>query len=232
MKKQKNYYKKFWIILISIIWTWIITIYASWGLEKELTNSVSSWVWANSSVQEFSPGGSEWTNFATYYINNEDNSSIIWNYFKWYYYDSIYWFFKLDWNSIDKYQNVRIVNSTDKCSWYWYKLGWYAYSENFWFVDFSYDDDNFVYYCVGDKKLYWYAYLESIWFQNFEWIWFEIIPEIINQAETIESNTFVNDNTEITDWSNKNENKNNNDIIQWNIQYIKDTDWSVFYIIK
>lgn len=226
MKKQKNYYKKLWIILISMLWLWFSIVYATWST-KYLSYDKADFVWANGSEIEFSvvPDGNS---FATYYTNREDNSSIIWNYFSGYYYDSVYWFFKLDWNSSWNSNNVRIINSTDKCDWYWYKLGWYAYSENFWFVDFSYNDTYFVYYCVNDKELHWYAYLENIWFQSFEWIWFEIIPEVVSDANIIESDDFVNDNTEIT-----NPNYDNPEqVIHWNIQHIKDTDWSVFYIIK
>ena len=226
MKKQKNYYKKLWIILISVLWLWIITVYAAWGA-KYLSHDKSDWVWTSGSKIEFSvvPDGNS---FATYYVNPNNNSSIIWNYFKWYYYDSVYWFFKLDWNSSWNSNNVRIVNSTDKCDWYWYKLGWYAYSENFWFIDFSYNNTYFVYYCVNDKELHWYAYLENIWFQSFEWIWFEIVPEVTNNTSTVESSDFVNDNTEITNPNYENPEQ----VIHWNIQHIKDTDWSVFYIIK
>ncbi len=209
-----------------MLWLWITMVYAIWTTTY-LSHDTANWEWANGSIIEFSvvPDGN---NFATYYANKEDNSSIIWNYFIGYYYDSVYWFFKLNWDSDWSPQNVRIVNSTEKCDWYWYKLGWYAYSEDFWFVDFSYNEDYFVYYCVWDKELHWYAYLENIWFQNFDWIWFEIAPQVNSNIDTIESDDFVNDDTEITNPNYDNE----SEVIHWNIQHIKDTDWSVFYIIK
>jgi len=229
MKKQKNYWKKLWFLIFCTIWLiWISTlVYASWSLVRDLDNSVSTWVWANGSVTEFTVDWTKWTAYATKYANKEDNSSIIWNYFAWYYYDSVYWFFKLNWSDNES-ENVRIVNSTDKCDWYWYKLWWYAYSEDFWFVDFSYNDDYFVYYCVWDKKLHWYAYMENIWFQNFEWITFDINPEVTSDAIQINDDSFVNDNTEIT----KPEYENDKDVINWNIQYINDRKWSIFYIVK
>ncbi len=235
MKKQKNYYKKFWILAIIFSFLAIITAisYAAWNIKKELANSKANSPWANGSIQEFTPNWTSWTNFATFYNNKKNNSSIIWNFLSWYYYDSVYWFFKLDWSS-DESKNVRIVDSTDKCPWYWYKLGWYAYSENFWFVDFSYDNNIFVYYCIDNTVsewgyLKWYAYLENIWFQNFDWIKFSIKPEVVNNSALInDENNFVNDNTEITNP----EFENDSDVINWNIQYLNDTKWSTFYIIK
>ena len=231
MKKQKNYYKKFWIIgllaLISAI------TYASWGLKKQLPNSVATSPWSNNSIQEFTPSWTEWTSYATFYVNKDNNSSIIWNFLSWYYYDSVYWFFRLDWDSPWSTKNVRIVDSTDKCPWYWYKLWWYAYSDNFWFVDFSYDENIFVYYCI-DKTipewwyLDWYAYLENVWFQNFKWIKFSIKPEVTSDSDVVNDDNFVNDNTEIT----KPDFENDSDVINWNIQYLNDRKWSIFYIIK
>jgi hypothetical protein len=209
-----------------MLWLWITIVYAATWKTVYLSHDTANWSWSNDSKIEFSVVP-DWNNFATYYTNKEDNSSIIWNYFKGYYYDSAYWYFKLDWSS-DKSKNVRIVDSTDKCNWYWYKLWWYAYSEDFWFIDFSYDDSHFVYYCVLDKELHWYAYLDKIWFQNFDWIWFEIAPQVDSDTGVVESDDFVNDKTEITNPYYENE----DDVIWWNVQYIKDTKWSVFYIIK
>ena len=229
MKKQKNYYKKLWTILFFfffIAWLSIIT-YANWSIEKEIKD-IADQTWANGSKVEFTPNWTSWTSYATIYVNFWDNSSIIWNYFKWYYYDSVYWFFKLNWSN-DESKNVRIVNSTTKCSdWYWYKLWWYAWSENFWFINFSYNKDYFVYYCLKDKKLHWYAYMKDVWFQNFEWIDFEIKPTPSSQAIQVDDDNFINDTTEITNPKYEIEDQ----VINWNIQYMNDKKGSIFYIIK
>jgi hypothetical protein len=234
MKKQKNYYKKFWIIISSILFIllWVAFTYANLISSKELPHFKATENWWNWSITEFTVNWTQWTANATQYVNKENNSSIIGNYLKWYYYDSVYWFFKLDWSN-DESKNVRIINSTDKCNGYWYKLWWYAYSENFWFIDFSYDNNTFVYYCVWEWswwnwKLHWFAYMPNIWFQNFEWIEFDIKPEVTTKAAEIQDDSFVNDTTEIT----KPEFENDIEAINWNAQYLNDRKWSIFYIIK
>lgn len=169
------------------------------------------------------------------YVNKGNNSTVIGNYFQWYYYDSSAWFFRLDWSS-DTSENVRIIGSTGACpSWYGYKLWGYAYSETVGFIDFDYNSTVFVYYCEVDKTLHGFAYGELIWFQNFEGIGFEIIPNIGTVAElTTSSGTFVNDTTSISDvvtftWATSNYDYNT---IGWDTFNIDTTEESIFYIIK
>ena len=111
---------------------------------------------------------------AASYINKNNDSDIIENYFTGAYYDSQFEFFQLNW-STDTTKNVRIIGTTGKCSsGYGYKLGWFAYNDQAGFVRFDFSDSLYVYYCQSDKKLHGYAYSEHIGFQNFEWIGFEI----------------------------------------------------------
>ncbi len=133
------------------------------------------------------------------YINKWNNSSVVGNYFVWYYHDSLWWYFRTNWSSNEN-QNVRVVWSTDACpNSYGYKLWWYAYNEYFWFVDFDYDSSNFVYYCIWDKRLHGYSYSSDLWFQNFEDIEFEIevIPSTVAEEPT-GNELFVNDSTWVT----------------------------------
>lgn len=51
----------------------------------------------------------------TSYINKNNDSDTIGNYLRGYYYDTQFGFFRLDWNTADTSQNVRIISSTDKC---------------------------------------------------------------------------------------------------------------------
>jgi len=175
------------------------------------------------------------------YINRWNNSSIIWNYFSWYYYDTILWFFETDWSS-SLSENVRVVWSTPKCGTsYGYKLWGYAYSATYGFVDFDYNDDIYVYYCVGDSQLYWYSYSEQVWFQDFEWITFPIAVEwaVIPDTPT-GSWSFANEGVDTSDnsiWedppdgeavnSNFTPNTIQNDVIEFDV----DRE-SLFYIIK
>ena len=164
------------------------------------------------------------------YWNAGNNSTVIGNYFKWYYHDSVFWYFKLDW-STDSSENVNITKSTSACStWYGYKLGWYAYSEYFWFMDFDYNSNIFVYYCVDDNELHGHAYNDNIWFQNFEGIVFDVLPNVGTITENTSTGVFVNDNTKINFpnfWDG-----NINSYISGDMIQLEDDKESIFYIIK
>lgn len=240
MKKQKNSLKKFIktiskfsiftkILILGFFSIWLS--YWAWSIVKWLIQKdVSISPWAYNSTITFT--NEPWKE--TYYVNSWNNSAIIWDYFKGYYYDSIFWYFKLDWSN-EKNDNVRIIGSTDKCStWYGYKFWGKAKSNNAWFIDFNYSNDKFVYYCLDDEKLYWEAYWKYIWIQKFDWIDVKIVdPDTIDQ--TIGNTNFVNDITNITDtnppvtWIDSNKWFEN---IWWDTYQFDDTDESIFYIIK
>lgn len=182
------------------------------------------------------------------YFNKGNNSSIIWNYFSGYYYDSMYGFFQTDWSTSDV-ENVRIIGSTSACgNSYGYKLWGYAYSPSSWFVDFDFNSSIFVYYCVNDGSLHGHAYSDALWLQNFEDIAFDIeVASITVAEEPTGTGAFTNDNTqiltpveddddpaEIQDPNTPDDNDSNfsptsiqNDIIEFNTD--KET---LFYIIK
>lgn len=218
--KNKLLYIAFSLIILS----WVM-VYASQSIE--ITKQTSTWVWSNSSNITFSIDSYTWS---TKYINHNDDSEIIWNYFEWYYYDNYMWFFKLNW-SADTTKNVKIISSTNKCVWgYWYKIWWYAYSNHYWLIDFDYNNDIFVYYCTIDNKLHWYAYLETIWFQNFEWIKIENISPA-NIAVNSNNPFFVNDSSMIllTDYKESNWELS---VVDWEKKNIHYWDESIFYIFK
>jgi hypothetical protein len=175
-------------------------------------------------------------------VNKWDNSSIIWNYFTGLYYDSVLWFFKTDWSN-NASENVRIVDSTSKCpSGYWYKLWGFAKSEDFWFVDFDYNSNIFVYYCVSDGSLHGFSYSLNNWFQNFEGISFEVQKQASNPSPAPSWTwNFVNDNTSITQPNTPTESPNewqaiNSNFTPETIQNdsfkFESTSESLFYIIK
>ncbi len=235
MKKQTNNFKKiFFTIFCLFVFSYGI-VFALDKVAENIANQSASDVGSNNSLVSFLTG---WNNDPQY-INAGNNSTVIGNYFSWYYYDSVYGFFRLDWDlSGDVKNNVHVSWSTSKCdSWYGYKIWGYAYSENFWFIDFDYNSSTYVYYCIDDKKMHGYAYSDLIWFQNFEWIWFEIITRPIDTlAETTTNTWFVNDTTNVVD-------TDNNPNQPWIIDYqptkigtdtfeFKDTSESIFYIIK
>ena len=167
-----------------------------------------------------------------YYVNNRNNSTIIGNYFEWYYYDKLYWSFKLDWSG-NKNENVRVINWTNRCStWYWYNLWWKAKSENWWFIDFAW-----VYYCLSDKELHWKGYNKYTWYQDFEWIAFEIITKSNVNIIKDTNDIFVNDNNTVDEkneleWGDTETANAWGFKIWWNEFYIDDKTESIFYIIK
>lgn len=180
----------------------VSTIFFSYAYAADTTfdtfvTQISSWLWSNNSEISTElyprPSGS-----GAYYINKWNNSSIIWNYFEGYYYDSVLWYFQFDW-SVNQSENVRVVGSTSECSdSYWYKLGGYSYSPSFWYVDFDYDEDIYVYYCEDEGFLRWYAYNSFTWFQNFTWITFDIgtTSDIVSDPPEWDD-TFVNSSTDV-----------------------------------
>lgn len=200
-----------------------LALAVTWDLDITTQNAIN--LGSNSSLISVST----WS--TTQYINENNDSETIWNSFSWYYYDSAFWFFKLNWSSTWS-NNVRVVSSTDKCSsGYWYKIWWYAYSEYAWLIDFDFNNDIFVYYCESDSKLHWFAYSENNWFQNFDWIWLDLISVTTNIPEIFQNNWdpfFVNNNTMLL------ENKNDifTNAIQWqrnNVEVAKET---IFYVLK
>ena len=227
-------------ILISLSLTLWVVFAATW-IELLISQQSSSNLWSNNSTISFSTW---WISKSTYYVNQWNNSTIIWNYLKWYYYDNIFGYFRLDWSN-DKNQNVRIVWTTSKCwSWVWYKLWWKAkgvYStggndkESAWFIDFDHNSSTFVYYCESDKKLHWKWYSRWIWYQDFEWIWFEILSDWTSTTTfTWAIDIFLNDTTdvniiEVFTWSNSNVWI---DKILWEQFKFDTTQESIFYIIK
>jgi len=194
-----------------------------------LPDDIADAAGSNGSIIETGAGTSE-----VAYVNKWNNSTVVWNYFQWYYYDSLLGFFRLDWSS-NTSENVRIVGSTGACpSGYGYKLWGYAYSEASGFIDFDYNGSIFVYYCETDKSLHGHAYSELVWFQNFEGIGFEIIPNIWTIAEVTGTGVFVNDVTNIIDivtYTGATSNYDYN-VIWWDIVNLDTTEESIFYIIK
>ena len=241
---QKNIWKQLALLPILFCGLLFSYTYAADVVSENFSNQTSTGTWSNNSIISVDSNLS--------YVNKWDNSSVIWNYFTWFYYDSFLWYFQTDWNDSNQSENVRITWSTWKCStWYGYKLWGYAWSNSVGYIDFDYNDDVFVYYCVGTWELEWYAYSTFVGFQNFEWIAFDIDVEPVTETEDIPNSstwTFVNESTTIIDsgnieWNDKiswndnasveNNNSNfstdtiQNDLIEFDTKYE-----SLFYIIK
>ncbi len=176
-------------------------VYAADTTSDTFISQSSTGLWSNNSVisTEFYARPS-WS--GAYYINRWNNSSVIWNYFEGFYYDSILWYFELDWSN-NQNENVRIIGSTSLCpNSYWYKLWGYSYSPHFWYMDFDFNQNTFVYYCEEDSSLRWYAYNSFNWFQNFAWIEFDIWAESdVEVTPPAPEETFVNSGTEVDDES-------------------------------
>ncbi len=220
--KIKKFFRfKLWLfIILASLWTVYASDFFSWTILSQNASSVGS----NGSNIQIISGEEPW------YWNAWNNSTVIWNYFRWFYYDSVFWYFQLDWSG-QKDENVSVVWSTTACwNWYWYKLWGFAYSPYYGFIDFDYSNNIFVYYCVDDSSLHGYAYNENIWFQNFEGIGFEIIGEVGTVSEDVSDGIFVNDSTKINlenfwDW-------NIRSYLWWDLIQWEDDKESIFYIIK
>lgn len=237
MKKDKNFFLKFfkkrkkeinniYFIIPLFFFLWVLAVFAS-DIFYDIPYGLATNPWSNNSIIRFSHGED------TRYVNKWADSSVVGNYFSEYYYDSVLWFFRLDW-STNMQDNVRIIGPTTKCnSWYGYKLWGFAKSDYYGFMDFDYNNDIFVYYCNFDKSLHWYAYTKHNWFQAFDGVGFEILPikSFINISWT---GIFVNDTTKvgieyIYTWSNSEALYNS---LWWDIFNFDDTKDSIFYIIK
>lgn len=169
------------------------------------------------------------------YMNEWDNVDITGNYFRWYYYDPIYWFFKLDW-STNKNENVHIKWWSNKCSsWYWYSLRGSAQSETVGKIYFDYNNEYQVYYCLSDNKLHWKAYSPVIWKQDFEWVEFDIFTPITqNSTVTQKSDLFLNDSTVIFYIKSK-ENLTpiqEENVDEWTLKAFYEWSENIFYIFK
>ena len=235
-KKEKVFFIK--IITFSFIMLfWATVAYWTDTIWEYIKTQTATLKGSNNSEVTFS------NNLTTYYINKDNNNSSIWDYFKGYYYDNRFWYFRLDW-SPTKTNNTRIVSTTSKCaSWDWYKLWGFAYSKYAWYIDFDYDSNIYVYYCESDEKLHGYWYSKHLWFQAFEWIWFKIVS--IDTTPDIEDDGwFTNDwsviENDTTNWTNNWSSENiwgwdryeieNAEIIEWDWAFNKDE--SIFWIIR
>lgn len=237
-KKNKTLVS-FLIALSLTVWV----VFAATWVELFISKQSSLNRWSNNSLISFST----WST-TTHYINEGNNSTIIWNYLKGYYYDSVFWYFRLDWSS-DKKENVRIVWTTSKCtSWFGYKLWWKAkwvYStawldigadlDSAWYIDFDHNSSTFVYYCEVDKSLHWKWYSRWIWYQDFEWIWFEVVVDWTSETIfTWSTDIFINDNTDLDQikvFTGSDSNVSTDELL-WEKYHFDTTKGSLFYIIK
>ncbi len=227
MNKQKikriiKFQKYLILFLVLIIWIWAWTVFANSFVKLQINEHI------NNNIRWIDIKSNSWA----YYVNYRNNSSIINNYFKGYYYDQLYWVFKLDWSS-NKNENVRIINWSYRCAtWYWYNLWWKAKWLHWWFIDFSW-----VYYCLSDKKLHWKWYSKYFGVQEFDWISFEIITEAEDISVINNKDFFINDSTRIMDrniidWNNSETSNASDFTLWWEKFFIDDTKESIFYIIK
>ena len=126
----------------------------------------------------------------TKYYNKNSNSDIIGNYLSGSYYSTTYGYFD--------FIDVSFVWSTSACiNGYGYRLSGKAKSETGGFIDFWYNKNTFVYYCMNDSKLYGKAYMPSLWEQIFDGITFSILPNLSTPNLPTENTFFVNNVTTI-----------------------------------
>jgi len=239
-KKKKFFSIKIFFLKISlfIIITFFSIIWITYAIDviwDYIKTQISTWTWTNSNKIIFS------NKKTTYYINKDDDNILIWDQLRWYYYDNIYWYFRLDWSQ-DLARNV-YINDWPYNIWWCneaYSFTWSAYSKYMWYIDFYYDSNNFVYYCNDDDKkiIYWTGYTELLWKQIFDWIKInirkkQIINDITEKVITQDDNNYIENTGSIQ--SNYNWNNNNiwgGDKYEIENSTINKLEWNVFWIIK
>ena len=227
MKKIKNTSFQKWKLILAILMLSFSTAYGAEKLSDEIGTQDATQNGSNNSLVQFYNDNDSYD--ANYY-NQQDNSTIIGNFLEWFYYDSLYGMFEMDW-STEQDNNVRIISSTPACATgYWYKFWWYAKSDMIGLINFNFSDSTYVYYCEDDQMLHGYAYSAYAWFQSFEWIQFTINPTVEEVETATWSTIFLNDTTKISQpniW-----NQNTNTFIGWDIIELDDDKETIFYIIK
>jgi len=150
-------------------------------------------------------------------INLDNNTDLEWDYFSWFYHDSAYWPFEMQfsafsWNSSNS-NWVRITwtivnDCNNNTTHIWYKLDGFSYSPNFWAMDFNYNSSNYVYICVPRDEnsdeisyLWWNAYSELIGTQHFWGIEFEEL--YVDNTDDSNDTRFVK-----IEWVTSSQNKN------------------------
>ena len=137
MKKNLSLSKKqFFAIVTVCIFCCSSFVYAMWVVLGNINYVKSTQNGSNNSVIHFSTWTyNSWT-YYTKYANKDNDSIIIWDYLKWYYYDTELWFFLLDWDIVNVDNNIYFSAFTSKCNtWNWYKLSWYARWRNTWLIN-------------------------------------------------------------------------------------------------
>jgi hypothetical protein len=187
--------KIIWIIIWTIIFSYTI-IYASDVIEDYIQTQSANWKWTNNNQITFS------RKKTTYYINVNNDTNLTNDQLRWFYYDNIFWYFRLDWSdNLDNNVHISSTNSESiwSCNKAW-KFSWKAYSKYVGFINFNYNNNKFVYYCEDDNKLYWKAYSPLLWTQIFDWIKIrktkkkvidsiDDVPDFANDTNEIKENT-------------------------------------------
>lgn len=185
---KKNDFKKI-IFPILIFISYISFVYWVDVIWDYIKTQQAIWTWTNNNKITFSRIKT------TYYINKDNDNNLTWDQLRWFYYDNIYWYFRLDWSD-DLDKNVHIssnspITITWKCNKAW-KFSWKAYSKYVWYINFNYDSNYYVYYCEDDWKLYWYAYDDNLGSQPMN----EIKININNQNQEIQNIDDINNYTQ------------------------------------
>ena len=212
-KKKKNInkliiLKRKIIIFFIIFFGFVSLVYATDIIQDYIKTQTVSSTWTNNNHITVSRIKT------TYYINVDEDTILTNDQLRWFYYDNIFWYFRLDWSD-DLNKNVHISSSSSQviwsCSKAW-KFAWKAYSKYVWFIDFQYNSSHFVYYCEDDNKLYWKAYSKNLGSQVFDWIHIrqviktpvqEIndIPDFSNEDNEIKENTIDTTIKNYKDWN-------------------------------
>lgn len=139
----------------------------------------------------------------TFFNKGNDNISIG-DFFRWYYYDTMYGAFKVD-SNVNQGINLEVSNvSTSQCrtSYNGYFLKGHSYNREFWFMNFNNRGDGASpFICFPQKSadgdtayLGWYAYNPYIGFQNIDGLKFDSTIDICDPA--IDPNCVLDDGAE------------------------------------
>jgi len=181
MKTTRIFLALFLTVWFSFSAYWVYTLIDNITWSQESTTQWS----VNQNIKTINTGDLS-------FMNQWNDTQMIWNFFSWYYYDEAYGVFETDAVSG---QEVRVASASWNCSdgTARYELEWYAYSENFGAVWFSNTLDGAnIYICINDDtdspsygESYFdgYAYSDLIWLQSFDGIEFEWYTDIEDVEE-------------------------------------------------
>lgn len=160
------------------------------------------------------------------FINYNNDTTVVGDYFTWEYYDAAYWVFTINSSTAQRLKVASLNNTAclNNTTYQWYSLQGFAYNREFWNIDFAAPWTPGSYLCIPKDStnkslksyLWWYAYSSYIGYQNFDNISLDVSIDLDDTTQLADG-WFVK-----VEWnvSTKNENEAIDDQFEDNIRVI------------